>query len=335
MNKMTEQKYCNVLVCDGGGVRGILTTQFLKNLEMDIGTSLNEYFDIFCGTSTGAIICAALACGFSANDLYEKFYTFDNAKRIFKQKTWLGWSGISPKYSDKPKYDLAREIFGDIKLKQIQKGFIAPVFNITTRKPYFWSNLNYEPFNPLLIDVLNATTAAPVYFPCSQVPFKEDVNKERCIQSFAEGPLSKNAFDLAIPDKDDWYIDGGVAANSPSTIAYCYARHYFIDTTIKIFSIGTGRNTSKINGDIAKKWGAVQWMSKGGLIDIMLNTSNIVNNYETSSLLEKNFIRINTELPSYIDSAMDNTTNENLNNLRKIGKELYEENKEQIMEFLK
>jgi hypothetical protein len=64
-----DQPY-RVLCLDGGGMRGVYTATYLNGLAkifaqrrlveaLDIGTG----FDLICGTSTGAIIGAALACG--------------------------------------------------------------------------------------------------------------------------------------------------------------------------------------------------------------------------------------------------------------------------------
>ena len=58
-----------VLALDGGGLRGILTLSFLAEIESMLrerhdGSKLfrlAHYFDLIAGTSTGAIIAAALA----------------------------------------------------------------------------------------------------------------------------------------------------------------------------------------------------------------------------------------------------------------------------------
>jgi patatin-like phospholipase/acyl hydrolase len=61
-----------ILSLDGGGIRGVLTLQFLDRIEAMLRNRtgipdlvLCDYFDLIGGTSTGSIIAAALACGFS------------------------------------------------------------------------------------------------------------------------------------------------------------------------------------------------------------------------------------------------------------------------------
>ncbi|CAB3807129.1 hypothetical protein LMG28688_06488 [Paraburkholderia caffeinitolerans] len=65
-----------MLSLDGGGIRGILTLEYLGVLEALLRTRhgradlrLSDYFDLIGGTSTGAIIAAALACGMSVDQL--------------------------------------------------------------------------------------------------------------------------------------------------------------------------------------------------------------------------------------------------------------------------
>ena len=52
-----------ILALDGGGIRGILSIQILKEIETVLRarygneTLLSDYYDLIGGTSTGAIIC--------------------------------------------------------------------------------------------------------------------------------------------------------------------------------------------------------------------------------------------------------------------------------------
>ena len=50
-----------ILALDGGGVRGVVTLHMLASFEKQSGIPACEYFDMFAGTSTGAIIAALLA----------------------------------------------------------------------------------------------------------------------------------------------------------------------------------------------------------------------------------------------------------------------------------
>jgi uncharacterized protein len=55
-----------ILAIDGGGVRGIIPALALSALERSTGRPARESFDFLAGTSTGAVIAAALAAGIPA-----------------------------------------------------------------------------------------------------------------------------------------------------------------------------------------------------------------------------------------------------------------------------
>jgi patatin-like phospholipase/acyl hydrolase len=55
-----------VLTIDGGGIRGVFSAAVIEQMEKVIGKKAGEYFDCLYGTSTGAILAAALANGMSA-----------------------------------------------------------------------------------------------------------------------------------------------------------------------------------------------------------------------------------------------------------------------------
>jgi len=65
-----------VLSLGGGGIRGILTLEYLSVIEDILKARagreefrLSDYFDLIGGTSIGAIIAATLACGMSVAEL--------------------------------------------------------------------------------------------------------------------------------------------------------------------------------------------------------------------------------------------------------------------------
>src|SRR5947199_2591850 len=70
-----------ILALDGGGLRGIFTLGILKSIEdvlrkrhgNDEAFRLSDYFDLIAGTSTGAIIAATLAMGWSVDEIVNKY----------------------------------------------------------------------------------------------------------------------------------------------------------------------------------------------------------------------------------------------------------------------
>ena len=74
VNRRLDKRY-TVLSLDGGGVRGLMTTMILAEIEEKISAQLHEPFkitdavDSIIGTSAGGLIALGLAAGFSACEL--------------------------------------------------------------------------------------------------------------------------------------------------------------------------------------------------------------------------------------------------------------------------
>jgi hypothetical protein len=70
-----------ILACDGGGIRGYITTSMLQKLVGDVGDFLPRV-SLRAGTSTGSFIALALAAGVGVSRLQE-LYQQESAKLIF------------------------------------------------------------------------------------------------------------------------------------------------------------------------------------------------------------------------------------------------------------
>ena len=110
-----------LLALDGGGVRGIVALAYLERIERllrersggDPEFRLCDYFDLVCGTSTGAIIAAAIAVGFPVERIVGLYRTM--MPQVFKTSRWrIGLR--QPKYARGPLARLLEEQFGDITL---------------------------------------------------------------------------------------------------------------------------------------------------------------------------------------------------------------------------
>ena len=73
-----------ILSIDGGGIRGIIPASTLVTLEQQLGKPVRECFDFVAGTSTGALISAAVAAGVPATRILE-IYT-QRADEILAEK---------------------------------------------------------------------------------------------------------------------------------------------------------------------------------------------------------------------------------------------------------
>jgi patatin-like phospholipase/acyl hydrolase len=65
-----------ILSLDGGGYLGLATAAFIAEAERHFQVTCHKQFDMFCGTSTGAIIALALASGKSGREVVEIYRAF-------------------------------------------------------------------------------------------------------------------------------------------------------------------------------------------------------------------------------------------------------------------
>jgi len=79
-----------ILALEGGGLRGVIEVAYLERLEALVRARrgpeamLADVFDLVGGTSTGAIVATAIACGLSMGEL--KSFYFERGPRIFKRR---------------------------------------------------------------------------------------------------------------------------------------------------------------------------------------------------------------------------------------------------------
>ncbi|SHJ31370.1 Patatin-like phospholipase/acyl hydrolase [Clostridium cavendishii DSM 21758] len=327
-----------ILSIDGGGVRGIIPSQVLVGVEdlikKHIGREearISDYFDIIAGTSIGGILTAMYLCPDENNPKRPKFSAIEvldilNEKAPYIFKKSMGYSLRSafgllrPKYAGSNIEDNFKEYLGKVKLSEVLKPCLITAYDIEKRNAVFFNmisakkNLEKDFF---LTDVVRATSAAPIYFPVAN------------ISSLA----------------DDEYVlaDGGIFANNPSVCAYVEANKLVsnIDmNNVLMLSIGTGIDTFPYKFKKAKKWGAIKWSIP--IFHIFMSGISETVDYEMRTMFkdknkEENYLRIQTVLDKKrINSfSLDDCTKKNLKALNEIGKEIFEENKDELEKFVK
>ena len=242
-----------ILALDGGGLRGILTLGILQKVEQVLrerhGNSpdfrLAHYYDLIAGTSTGAIIAAALAVGMSVEELRAMYMKL--GAEVF-ERSWLRHGLLRAKYDERKLVDQLKSVFGAdtvmgdaVKLKT---GLLVITKRIDTGSPWPISNnpegryakahKNEQGQSVLgnadypLWKVVRASTAAPAYFDSERI-------------TICQPPDGKN---LVIGE----FVDGGVSPhNNPALMALLYAtldgygiRWPLGRDNILITSVGTG-----------------------------------------------------------------------------------------------
>jgi predicted acylesterase/phospholipase RssA len=212
-----------ILALDGGGLRGIVTLGFLEEIEQILrdrhgggdGFRLSHYFDLIAGNSTGSIIAAALAQGWSTQQIVEKYMSL--GKAVF-EKSLLRHGLLRAKYDEGKLIDELQEVYGaDTTLgsDKLQTGLLVMTKRLDTGSPWPISNnprgkyFNTRPKGVIgngdypLWQVVRASTAAPSYFEPEPI-------------TIAEMP--------GHPPTEGEFVDGGVSPfNNPALQTFMYA----------------------------------------------------------------------------------------------------------------
>jgi hypothetical protein len=162
-----------MLCLDGGGIRGIMTIQLLKELERRAGVPCHRMFDMVAGTSTGGIIAGLIAAGHTAievEDLYETFLT-----KVFRKRSIFANQFVDPPAWSKGGYRQAlKDTVGDQTLEQVSAraglDILITAHDVAEGEETFFSYLQGRPpernaySSVLLRAVMEATMSAPTYF---------------------------------------------------------------------------------------------------------------------------------------------------------------------------
>src|SRR5690606_21367482 len=116
-----------ILSLDGGGIRGLVTCRWLKGAEDALLAAgkpgLMKSFDLYAGSSTGAIVASGLAIGLSPDTIAQMYREHRHtifpgmANRLWSRATRLFSDGPSaPRYDGKGLEKVLKRVFGDTRL---------------------------------------------------------------------------------------------------------------------------------------------------------------------------------------------------------------------------
>lgn len=199
-----------ILALDGGGLRGVLSLGILARVEDllrerhggDRDFRLCHYFDLIAGTSTGAIIAAALAQGWSVEELRQKYFSL--GERVFK-KSRFRKGFFRAKYDQRSLSAELQDLFGAdttldsdrlltgllIVTKRLDTGSCWPISNNPEGR-YFNAGSHSRIGNGdyRLWQVVRASTAAPAYFEPEAVSISGRGDLEPVVGNFVDGGVS-------------------------------------------------------------------------------------------------------------------------------------------------
>ena len=290
IDRLLNRKYKRILSLDGGGVRIISSVRFLHHLEKETGKTVFELFDYFIGVSAGGATALLITLNQLNAQKLEDFWSQENLEKIMYRTFWdkSTFFQNKPKYKEDQKVEIFRQYFKGSKLQDAQKPVSVLAYDVGKRAPRIISSFNDQ--HLLSRKVVAATSAAPLYYPT--------VNLE----------------------DDAWLIDGGVVANNPCLVGYNEARKYFNTDRIKVFSVGTGLNKRKIDGEASTEWGAFGWL-KNDIIGVLMESH--LDHEILSDMLKKNYMRVNSSIGD-ANFMMDDYSTENIEKLKKLGDDWWE-----------
>ena len=185
-NEIGLGKPFRILSIQGGGVRGIIPSMILVKLEQITGRHATELFDLFIGTSTGAMICSVLNTPapqdenelengqtpwkYSAKDLLDVY--IKEGAITFESSMWRKMTTINglygPMYHTKNRDERFKAWIGDLRLKDTLTDIILTSYDMCKQAPVFFKTRKAkykEDDDYLLIDCIKAATAAPTIWP--------------------------------------------------------------------------------------------------------------------------------------------------------------------------
>ena len=251
-----EKRVC---VLDGGGMRGFYQLELLR-LVMHGTREKNVPINLIVGVSAGAIVGAMLALNMLDDEKFNSIHFQRLTQEIFNRKTAQAlWA--RPKYDGIAKRKTLLDYFGNRQFKDVQiplcvvcSTMDGGVANYCSWKP--------EHASLLLADVLNASSAAPLYFPPVQL-------------------------------QGLWITDGGIRANKPLLQALLFSWELFGKAAnIRMLSIGTYYSSQyRFDGKRAPYMGLLGWL-KQGIVHVLMGTQDTTNEDLCHQLLGDKFLRL-------------------------------------------
>lgn len=213
--KLETRDYLPWLSFTGGGVRGIIGAKMLAIFEEKTGKRARELFPFMAGTSTGGLLAALFKLGIPGVEAVEMYKQY--ATSIFESRYYFNPSGIrGPKYNIENLKNVIREYVGDQHLADVEGDLLITAYNASRMRTHIFKswdareNPRDPKRNPLLVDLLAATAAAPTYF------------------------------DPVIIDGEA-YVDGGLFANDPAACAYAEIKRRYGKINHMAVLLGTGK----------------------------------------------------------------------------------------------
>ncbi|CAG2116450.1 unnamed protein product [Medioppia subpectinata] len=290
-----------ILSIDGGGTRGILVIEILRELERLSGKPVHEMFDLICGVSTGAIIGMLLGAMRTPIDECEEYY-HRFSSHLFKSDFLRGAGRLiwSHAYYDTTVWEkILKDIYGETLMMESKQCAGTPsvlAISALMNKPSIEAFLfrNYElPIHTRSLSqyegsskykiwqAVRASAAAPGYF--------EEIRLDQYVHQ-----------------------DGGLLINNPTAVAVHEAKMLWPSEHIQcVLSLGSGRFVPQLEEPPSRTTSLKTKIIK--LIDSATDTE-MVDRLMKDLLPPKTYFRINPYLTEM--GTLDENRREKLDQMK-------------------
>ena len=310
-----------ILSIDGGGYLGLASAALLAEFERHFGASCHDRFDLFCGTSTGAIIALALAADMRAAEvvaLYKRIgpVVFPTRSSIVRTARKYTFGVFRSQYQNQGLARALHETFQELTLGDIMaRGKLALIaaYNDSSGMPRLFKTDHADGLSAhrqyRLCDIALANSAAPKYLTAVELKRPGTGEIER-------------------------FCDGGLFANSPALLGYAEAVYHLRTppSDISILSVATPRASQAQRASASKSHkrlnrGLLSWIRA---TNVMVDASSTIAHFALERIVgalgngDDRYVRLTISRPTGVD--LDVATVDATESLLQVGTECAQDN---------
>jgi hypothetical protein len=266
-----------ILSISGGGFQALYNVILLEELEKLAGP-VKDNFDLFCGTSAGAVVAAAAASGMPVAELRAGFEK--RGVEAFRRRSIAGprdlWRVFGrSRYMAAPLKILVDEIAGEMTFAELDVPLAVTAVRLRDGAPIVFSNQNSPEVK--LGDAVMASAAAPTMFP-------------------------------AVSIKGELHADGAIVANAPDLLALeLTLRAGAKAEEVSMLSLGSMNACPPLGEPVDPDMGVLDWLRGNRIFRTMIGAQAEVTRRLMSGLLGERYTRIDAHprFPLRGDVALD------------------------------
>lgn len=257
-----------ILSLSGGGFQDYYTALMLARFEEERGPLL-DHFDLFVGTSAGAMIAAAASVGKPMHEICEVFRR--EGPKIFSDRPApSGAVAIArdiTRYVKNAKYDGKRlravvsALAGDRTMADSKAGILVTAVRMRDAEPVYFSDALTP--DVLLSDAVMASSAAPMMFP-------------------------------AHPVNGDLYADGALFANTPDLVAldYVTSKMGVNVSDVVMLSVGGMNLCPPLREPVTPNLGIVGWVQENRIFRTLIGAQAKMAENAARNVLGDRYVRV-------------------------------------------